>query len=325
MSYFVFDMDETLAHLQSVYYFIASLTLDTKDLQYRTTYFTDRFEETLDNAYQLFVKRVAEEEASEHPLGILRPGVLQAMKQLSELKKKGKVQSVVIYSNNSHLESLYFIRDLIHTHIGGKRLINDCIHWLHTKRQEDKIMYHESRGNISKTWNVLKDIMVHGPVKAPTFIEPSDVHFFDDLDHDNLKGALQRNYHKVPPYSYNASFDRLSILYLSALRDAKVNVTQFAIYLMEIYGDPANQTQVAQVVTPGNVTLMEDVLDIFRYNTHVSAKSEILPPKDKGIEIMEEVIYEVEHDVKEGIKGGRKKRKHTYKKQRRTIKNKRKQ
>ena len=321
MSYFVFDMDETIAHLQSVYYFIASLTLDTKDMQYRTTYFTDRLEETLDNAYHLFVKRVVEVEESDHPLGILRPGILQVMDQLYALKKKEKVLSVVIYSNNSHSQSLYFIRDLIHKHVGTKRLINDCIHWLHPGRSADKLMYHESRGSMSKSWDVLKDIMIHGPVNAPKFVDPTDVHFFDDLDHINLQRALQHNYHKVPAYSYKASFDRLTIIYLSALRDAKVNINQFAIYLMDLYGDPSSVAQVKHL-TPGNVTLMEDVIDIFRFNTDGNGKLEkdiIPPPKDKGIQIMEEVIHEVEQDVKERLKGDKRKKNKTHKQRRWTL------
>jgi hypothetical protein len=319
MSYFVFDMDETLAHLQSVYYFIASLTLDTKDLQYRTTYFTDRFEETLENAYKLFVKRVVEAEESDQPLGILRPGILQIMDRLYALKKKGKVLSVVIYSNNSHLQSLYFIRDLIHKHVGSKRLINDCIHWLHPKRVADKILYHETRGAISKSWNVLKDIMVHGPIKAPEVIEPMDVHFFDDLEHKNMQATLHHNYHHVPAYNYNASFDRITIIYLNALKDAHVNINQFSIMLMDLYGDPSTVAHITKT-SHGNVTLMEDVIDIFRFNTQSSEQAIVLPSKDKGIEIMEEVVYNVEYDIKEGLKGGKRKKNKTHKRRRWTVK-----
>jgi len=308
-------MDETIAHLQSVYYFIASLTLKSKDLQYRSTYFTDGFELYLDKAYQLFVKYILKEEASVAPLGILRPGILDVMRQLWELKKQGKVLTVIIYSNNSHLESLYFIKDLIHAHVGTKRLIRECIHWFHPMRNIDKILYKESRGSISKSWDSLRHIMVNGSIKAPTGIDPADVHFFDDLDHMNLRTMLQANYHKVPAYTFKASFDRISILFLKALRDSNIHIEQLSLYLYELYGEDS----VKKNLSPDNLSLIEDVLDIFKFNTGPTAAVLDIPPRDDGIDIIENVI----EDVKQGMKLGqlRKKKHRTYKKRRWTMRN----
>ena len=60
--YFVFDMDETLAELYSAYSIIKTIV----DSQYYDT-------------YKAFVRYVANEEISTHPLGIIRPGILEIM------------------------------------------------------------------------------------------------------------------------------------------------------------------------------------------------------------------------------------------------------
>jgi hypothetical protein len=57
----------------------------------------------------LFVKRVVEEENSNTPLGILRPGILPIMEKLHSLKKRGKLTSIIIYSNNKCLPCLEFV------------------------------------------------------------------------------------------------------------------------------------------------------------------------------------------------------------------------
>ena len=116
-------MDETLAELYTMYYFIESLRL--KETIKETI--PNVLQKSLNKAYKKFVKAIVKEEEL-HPLGILRPGILDIMSTLYTLHKAGKVKSVIIYSNSGHLESLEFIRDLIHLHIGGT-LIKKCIHF----------------------------------------------------------------------------------------------------------------------------------------------------------------------------------------------------
>ena len=140
--YFIFDMDETLAELYSVYYFIASLRLKgtlewvNKD---EANNITESLNTSLNKAYNNFVEDVLSEEISTEPLGILRPGILDVMKRLYDLQKKGLVKHVLIYSNNGHLQSLEFIRDLIHKHLGTNNLIGECIHWNHHMRDEERV------------------------------------------------------------------------------------------------------------------------------------------------------------------------------------------
>jgi hypothetical protein len=122
-------------------------------------------------------------------LGILRPGILDVMMELHMLQREGVIKHVIIYSNNSHLQSLEFIRDLIHEYVGSNHLIMDCIHWNHPMRREEK-MIHLNFSN--KTWSVLKRIMVTGNCRALPSLQPNQVHFFDDLEHPDLKRELQQ-------------------------------------------------------------------------------------------------------------------------------------
>ena len=83
MSYFVFDLDETLAQIYTVYYFVASLQ----------TYpnMSESLTNSLKKAYKMFVKKIVKEEIK-NPLGVLRPGILHIMKKLKILKIWQKIQ-----------------------------------------------------------------------------------------------------------------------------------------------------------------------------------------------------------------------------------------
>jgi hypothetical protein len=309
MSYFVFDMDQTLAELHSVYYFIASLTLNPYP---PAIPITDTMEKSLEKAYRLFVHRVLKEEESDRPLGVLRPGILQVMDTLQALKKQGKVISVMIYSNNSHLNSLLFVRDLIHAHVKSKRLIRDCIHWFHPRRSVDKLLYHDTYGQVSKSWGALKEVMSHRRSARAQAPDPADVYFFDDLVHSDLQKVLKRNYHRVPAYTYKAPFDRIALIFLSCVRDAAVNMDALGNILKSIYIDSTTIGQLRH----GNITLMEDILDVFQINMGLTTAGE--PPKpDRGIHMIQDAMMEVEQADQTGKV--RRKRSQTHKKRRWTI------
>ena len=319
MSYVVFDMDETIAQLSSVYYFIATLTATNQETTKsastnKNAFLMEPLEPHLPVAYDYFVQRVLKEEQSDRPLGILRPGILDIMEALYQLKKKHLIHGVVIYSNNSHLNSLYFIRDLIHVHY--PRLILDCIHWLHPLRKIDREQYHRTVGAVSKTWENVKNLMNHGLAKAPPFLEPNEVHFFDDQFHISLKRALNNNYHQIPPYQFKASFDRIVPLFLSSLSYAEVDLYELENKLAPLYPDLQNQ-HVINRLNKGNTTLLEDILDLFRYYVN-SDTINAVPSLDTALPIAE-VIATMEHNAILHKGGTKKKRMYTIKRKRRTI------
>jgi len=281
MSYFVFDMDETLAELYSVFYFVASLRIKElldKDDAAEVGYPSVALQKQLASAYDFFVSAVLKEETSKRPLGILRPGILGVMENIHILQQLKKVKHVLIYSNNGHLQSLEFIRDLIHKHLGTTDLIGECIHWDHHMRQEEKT---NKPGYASKTWNVLKNIIVNGHCGALPTLESNHVYFFDDLDHPDLQDTLKDNYYKVPAYRFKASFDRLMRIYSDALKMANVDETEFIKYVFHVFGKKGQ-------LIPED---LDELLIMFLAATPVTSSENVFPPpKDEGIDMMMEAL-----------------------------------
>lgn len=289
--YFIFDMDETLAELYSVYYFIASFYIHKDEEN-----ISELLPKSLEKAYKLFVEEILKKEISAHPLGILRPGILNIMKTLRDLQLEGNVKNVIIYSNNGHLESLEFIRDLIHKYIGSNDLIRECIHWDHPMRDEERTI---EPGMANKTWNVLRNIMVNGNCKAATNIQPTDIFFFDDLDHRDLQKNLGGNYFKVPGYNFRASFDRIAEVYRNVIRAANVNVEEMGHYIVESFASSTNDYEI--IVEKDD--LMDGIIGFFKSKTKGTAsENEMVPKPDRGIEMMKEAISRVSQK-----RGGRRK------------------
>jgi FMN phosphatase YigB (HAD superfamily) len=293
--YFIFDMDETLAELYPMYYFVASLRLKElieEDNKATIEPISESLSHSLGKAYSTFIADILKEEISNRPLGILRPGVLNVMKQLYELQKIGKIKYVIIYSNNGHLQSLEFIRDLIHEYLGTTQLIKECIHWAHPMRTEERFM---RAGAANKTWNVLKNIMVEGNCKAAAQIQPSDIYFFDDLEHKDLQDNLAGNYYKVPRYDFKASFERIAEIYQNAIVNANVNMVEFMDYMIELFVNTANNYR--QI----NEDELASILRIFRSKTTGTSSVDTLPPpEDAGIMMMMNAIRKVS-----GRRGGK--------------------
>jgi hypothetical protein len=300
MSFLVFDLDETLANVYSVYYFLASLKLQetVRDTPTQSNSPVPvRVQRQLQHAYELFVDRVLTEEESDHPLGILRPGILEVMTVIRDLQEAGAVQCVTIYSNNSHLESLHFVRDLIHRHLQTNDLIRDCIHWNHPKRGEERVLI---PGFPNKTWSVLKRIMEEGPCQAPRELQPHQVHFFDDLDHWDLKRVLGPNYHQVPPYRFKASFDRLEDIYRSCIKDAQVDLTVLQEYVESLF---ATKDDIIHVDVNDK---LNGINQLFDEKTHGTASPDHTPPLwDGGVEEMTTVNESLLKGIRNKRRGGR--------------------
>lgn len=312
MSYFVFDLDETLAEVYSAYYFIASLklreTVQTTNSGSKSKSKSKRMhiasvpiwlQTELNRAYECFLQRILDEETSMKPLGILRPGILDIMSDIHALQCEGAIKDVVIYSNNGHLESLHFVRDLIHCYLGRTNLIKDCIHWHHPMRDEERILI---AGFPNKTWNVLRRIMSSPPCHAPHTLHPTDVHFFDDLEHWDLKRVLKQNYHQVPPYEFKASFERLAAIFRDSLKEAKVSqeaIKELQDYVIQLFSTAEDTIFISRDDE------LESILHLFEEKTHGTASPSREPPFwDLGIQQMRDVIV----SLHEGILSRRHKR-----------------
>lgn len=295
MTYFIFDMDETLGELYSVYYFISSLRIKdilmeypeiTRDWNFGNA-MTDRTTNALKRAYIYFIKGILEMELTDTPLGVLRPGILYVMYQLNELKKVGKIKGVIIYSNNSHLQSLEFIRDIINEYLGTTNLIKDLIHWDHPLRQNET---DPTISKNTKTWQVLKNILIYGETKAHVNIKPKSVYFFDDLIHPDLKSALDVNYYKVPVYSYKAPFNAIKDIYVKSINKSNIDISEYYTYIKNVLRPSSN------TYTHSKKSELEKIIQILKINASIDNDSENdnnsteSPTVDEGIYIMLDVI-----------------------------------
>lgn len=206
MVYFVFDLDNTIANVASVIFLLQDLTgfhWNSKEILTPLN-----LKNKLKQAYNLFVKKIANlEQNSTTRIGILRPGIIDVMKFISESDTN---RGVIIYSNNSSLKCLEFIRDIIHEILGTQNLIKDCIHRTHHLRT-DKF------NNSTKSWNSLRNLLIKGKCLASESLEPSEVLFFDDNFHQDLKINLESNYILVPPYKYDVDWQIIEEIYKSVL------------------------------------------------------------------------------------------------------------
>jgi hypothetical protein len=206
MAWFVFDMDETLGQLYTPFYMLCFFKTKESFSNLRRN-LSPELAEPLGRAYARFVDRVAATEASDTPLGIIRPGLLPVMARLAELKDKGIIRGVMIYSNNGHLPSVQFMRDVIQSAIGRQDLICDAVHLMHPGRRAEQFTQY-GRIYANKTWAVVKSILESGPCGA-TDVTPQNVYFVDDANHPDLQRVLKTKYIQPKPYKYKTPISRL--------------------------------------------------------------------------------------------------------------------
>jgi hypothetical protein len=320
MSYFIFDLDQTLANLHSVYYFLISLRLKQHfneyqiPISYQDQYDLEDLEPFLNKAYDLFVKRILNEELSPyHPLGVIRPGILSIMKHIHHLKNKGTIKHVLIYSNNSSLYCLQFVKDLIQEYVKSNRFLSELVHWYHPMRKEE---ISSLPNYIGKDWNTLRNILIESPsIQAPDSLSPLDVYFFDDMNHKELSDKLEKQYYKVTPYLYKASFEKLTMIYKSVLYDTSIDILKLFRLLLYIFPN--------DIMMDFNKSTINNIVNVFEKNTDNSAGYNERPPLQKldyGITLIKRGLKDVE---KKNVKMGRlgdmkkqKKRHSTYKKRR---------
>jgi len=280
--YVVFDMDQTIADINQVYFFIVSLTMKEYTRSYcpyLLDFFPNEIEASMRRAYELFVIRVAEAESSSNPIGILRPGMIDIIKQIDS---HPDINGVAIYSNNPYEPNVHFIRDLIHQ-IMTKPIIDPCIHWGHPMREID----HQLRSYVTKTWVTLRSIMIkHG---APINLEPEHVIFFDDQSHHSLEITLEDNYYKVPEYYAKNQNERIRSIYISCIEDTQIDLYTHFMYYVEMM-----RMEHVFAYTPDSVE-SKDMGDLIVYmiDKHISPVTSIDTVVQDGINIMKEAIERI--------------------------------
>jgi hypothetical protein len=322
MYYFVYDLDETLAEVYSLFYFLMSLKLKN---QVPKAFYNKNIIlfNKLDTAYAEFVKRVIEVEKSDTPLGVLRPGILQVMRELETLRKAKKIKNMIIYSNNGDIENLEFVKDIItkgilpeenevltanlNNFISGGTLIKDLIHWRHPGRIPEIPVYytkgkpHRVPGVAKKTWSVLHKIITKNGRENPDFT-PENVFFFDDIyPEHSIKKELKDNYYRVPRYDFKASAERLGEIFKSVMTPLTLDNS----FDMKLYVYLVENTILGKINKNAKLSDLDVLVNALEEKTSgtVSA-SAIVPESDSGIDMMMDAI----NRVKAVASGGKRRR-----------------
>lgn len=209
--WFVFDMDETLTHVSPYYNLICTfflndfmIALDRENLVRSPP---EEIEEPLEEAYKHFVKFCAKQEASKQPIGFLRPGMKELFEKIGMLKDRKQAAGCMIYSNNKTRRLLEFMRDLIHAVVGRDDLICDVADYLDTRRPKKERQ---------KTLTTIQKILLNGPCEAN--VAASDIFFFDDMEHTDIRSKIGARYIRVYPYTYKTDENKVLNLYFKSLR-----------------------------------------------------------------------------------------------------------
>jgi hypothetical protein len=158
---------------------------------------------------------------------------------------------------------------------------------------------------INKTWNVLRNIMINGNTRAATNLVTTDVYFFDDLDHPDLRKKLGINYYKVPKYDFKASVNRIGEIYKNAIYKANIKGTKLKKYVNIILDDyviNGSNTVTYDTSIDGVIQLLKDMpkvafgrtLDNEQIHIALSQSQLLPPPPDTGILMMNHAINRVE-------------------------------
>jgi hypothetical protein len=149
---------------------------------------------------------------------------------------------------------------------------------------------------INKTWNVLRNIMINGNTRAATNLVTTDVYFFDDLDHPDLRKKLGMNYYKVPSYNFKASVNRIGEIYKIAIYKANIKgakLKKFVNIILDEYDTNDTNSVTYDTSIDGVIKLLKNLTTGNEQN-HIILASLPPPSPDIGILMMDHAINRVE-------------------------------
>lgn len=318
--YYVFDLDETLAEVFPLFSW-----LDTFLPQPQPRASPQSSSNVL---WDAFVDELLLRE-QQRPQ-ILRPGILQVMEILAAKQRAGEIRGVVVYSNSTYLESLHLVCDLLHRHLASVepvepitlpnlfskqqqppplRLVLDCVHWDHPHRRETKKNH---TATSQKSWEELRNVMIHGRTGAPDTLQPSDVYFFDDRVHEALYAALPAgHYVQVPAYQECMPQEELAEVMRAALERVPRHVAADWRHRVQAMYHPPAVDPVTWIATQGRSNPSSPLYQEVTNRLDVGQTRET---GQEGIQRMLAVIRPAQENLKNlkvrGGRGGRRRKAH---------------
>jgi hypothetical protein len=217
MAYIGFDLDETLGRFSAgdVYmYFVFPESVYRGQLKGMKPFPpSDELKELLANFLNTFAICLAEKEPG---VGLLRPGIKEIMKRIAQAKIEGQVKNVAIYSNNGNLGLLLLAAKMIEHLIESPDFFCNHVDWYNPMRFGEIVV--GNPGAATKSVAVLKQIFADSKCGSAKDIDNTNLLFFDDLVHKNIKDAIgPTRYFNVNPYKREASYDTLTECFQDAM------------------------------------------------------------------------------------------------------------
>lgn len=174
--HYAFDLDATIGDFDKVadildYFYVYNVSFELN--------------KKLIDAYYIFVEKIVEQ-IKNGSCKIFNPEILHVIQD-------NNVQNAVIYSNNSHYETLVFAKDVIEAYF-NRPVFCFLMHWGHDFRIDEIVS--GDPGNGRKTWLVLKRAFKECSLE----VKPDQVLFYDDQKHPDLMQVLGENYIQVRYY-----------------------------------------------------------------------------------------------------------------------------
>jgi hypothetical protein len=207
MTYYAFDLDNTLGDFTRLEYFLDIL---------------DYNKEIYNNFVNECVKRSG--------LGIFNPKMISILKSTNN--------KCIIYSNNPCINKLVFAKDYLEKLL-DKKIFYNLLDWNHPLRVNEIV--HGDPGNATKSWNVLQKGLFQA---FGVLVEPDNVVFFDDLPHRDLIKVLGNNYVQVEEYNNSVAIKDLFECLKSAINTVgseEANSTGFNVLALERFYTKLNK------------------------------------------------------------------------------------
>ncbi len=233
MAFVGFDLDETLGRFSvpdgHLYFLMPEVLYTTQFLPYAPFHQpSDDLKTKLTAAFNSFAVCLANKEPA---LGMLRPGILQIVGKLSQLKDAGRINGIVVYSNNGNLAALILATKMIEHLLQKPGLFCNRVNWWNPMRYgPGKNIKGHRPGAASKSTRVLRESFV-GPMCGNIVANYQEVPvdqllFFDDLNppHQDIFNQIgPERYFRVNPYKKDASIAAVNDCFYSALESQNLH------------------------------------------------------------------------------------------------------
>ena len=271
MTTLLLNIDKTILHSYSLFYPLASLKPeDALDLAPHPPVLTADPAEWRDHlsrlhrAYLSFVSLVAQEETSEEPLGLFRPGIMDFMERVQNLYRTGVIRRVVLYSSHPFKPLVAFARDVI-------RMV--LVAGLSSPSLPSSLSSSPSTSSVPHTLLPI-ELAPHGP-KHLLELETDSVYLVDDQP-SALFLPVKGQTLCLPPYVFKASFVRVGELYVQALRAAKVSFERAHDLNWFLFSTPSCHPFTGR-------TQEETILSFLGQRTGTTALPTQSPPRGNGL------------------------------------------